>query len=44
MHTGIKRTARPAAESRVLHRTSLSQPPLAVGGEGCWLIDAAGGV
>ena len=27
---------------RVLHRTSLAAPPLAVGGEGCWLIDAQG--
>ena len=27
---------------KVLHRTSLAAPPLAVGGSGCWLIDAEG--
>ncbi|HYF19928.1 MAG TPA: aspartate aminotransferase family protein [Ramlibacter sp.] len=31
-----------AAEGRVLHRTSLADPPIAVAGEGCHLIDAAG--
>jgi len=29
-------------DSHVIHRTSLADPPLAVGGEGCYLFDAAG--
>ena len=30
------------SDSHVIHRTSLANPPLAVGGEGCYLIDGAG--
>jgi adenosylmethionine-8-amino-7-oxononanoate aminotransferase len=42
MRTGLKVTEQPKAEGHVLHRTSLMEPPLAVGGEGCFLFDAAG--
>ena len=42
MRTGVKATAKAKPEGRVLHRTSLADPPLAVRGEGCFLFDAAG--
>ena len=42
MRTGLKAMEQVTAEGHVLHRTSLLDPPLAVGGEGCFLIDAAG--
>jgi adenosylmethionine-8-amino-7-oxononanoate aminotransferase len=42
MPTGLKAAPAAATEGRVLHRTSLADPPLAVRGEGCYLFDAAG--
>ena len=40
----MTRNSPPFRETKghVLHRSSLAEPPLAVGGEGCWLIDASG--
>ncbi|EHL99472.1 aminotransferase, class III [Acetobacteraceae bacterium AT-5844] len=32
----------PATRSRVLHRSSRSRPPLAVGGQGAWLVEQGG--
>jgi adenosylmethionine-8-amino-7-oxononanoate aminotransferase len=42
MPTGLRAVPAAATEGRVLHRTSLADPPLAVRGEGCYLFDAAG--
>ncbi len=42
MFIGFKDAPAVQAESRVLHRTSLADPPLAVRGSGCYLFDRAG--
>lgn len=42
MLTGLKATERAQTEGYVLHRTSVADPPLAVGGQGCFLVDSAG--
>ena len=42
MPHGRERKGSALPEGRVLHRTSLTEPPIAVSGQGCYLFDSAG--